>query len=94
MAPTPAQSKRARRVTLNVPTAPADFHAVKTALEAKKIAFVEAEPVVMVPKTTVHLQGKTAEQLLRLMEEVEEMDDVQKVWGNFDIDVADMAASA
>src|SRR5436190_3140971 len=77
-----------------VTTAPADFHAVKTALEAKKIAFVEAEPVVMVPKTTVHLQGKTAEQLLRLMEEVEEMDDVQKVWGNFDIDVADMAASA
>ena len=77
-----------------VTMSPADFHAVKTALEAKKIAFVEAEPVVMVPKTTVHVEGKVAEQLLKLMEEVEELDDVQKVWGNFDIDVADMAASA
>jgi len=77
-----------------VTTSPADFHAVKSALEARKIAFVEAEPVVMVPKSTVHVDGKNAEQLLKLMEEVEELDDVQKVWANFDIDVKDMAASA
>lgn len=77
-----------------VTTSPADFHAVKSALEAKKISFVEAEPVVMVPKSTVHVDGKNAEQLLKLMEEVEELDDVQKVWANFDIDVKDMAASA
>ncbi|HEU4995222.1 MAG TPA: YebC/PmpR family DNA-binding transcriptional regulator [Gemmatimonadaceae bacterium] len=77
-----------------VTTSPAQFHAVKTGLEAKKIAFVEAEPVVMVPKSTVKVEGKTAEQLLKLMEEIEELDDVQKVWANFDIDVADMAASA
>jgi YebC/PmpR family DNA-binding regulatory protein len=77
-----------------VTTSPADFHAVKTALEAKKITFEEAEPVVMVPKSTVHVDGKNAEQLLKLMEEVEELDDVQKVWANFDIDVKDMAASA
>jgi YebC/PmpR family DNA-binding regulatory protein len=77
-----------------VTTSPADFHAVKTALEAKKITFEEAEPVVMVPKNTVHVDGKNAEQLLKLMEEVEELDDVQKVWANFDIDVKDMAASA
>jgi YebC/PmpR family DNA-binding regulatory protein len=73
---------------------PADFHAVKSGLEGKKVAFVEAEPVVMVPKSTVKVEGKSAEQLLKLMEEIEEMDDVQKVWGNFDIDVADMAANA
>jgi transcriptional/translational regulatory protein YebC/TACO1 len=48
----------------------------------------------MVPKSTVKVEGKSAEQLLKLMEEIEEMDDVQKVWGNFDIDVADMAANA
>src|SRR3954468_14318158 len=36
-----------------VTMSPGDFHAVKSALEAKKITFVEAEPVVMVPKTTV-----------------------------------------
>jgi YebC/PmpR family DNA-binding regulatory protein len=77
-----------------VTTSPADFHAVKGALEAKKITFEEAEPVVMVPKSTVHVDGKNAEQLLKLMEEVEELDDVQKVWANFDIDVKDMAASA
>jgi YebC/PmpR family DNA-binding regulatory protein len=77
-----------------VTTSPGDFHAVKSALEAKKIAFIEAEPVVMVPKSTVKVEGKTAETLLKLMEELEELDDVQKVWANFDIDVADMAASA
>ena len=77
-----------------VTTSPADFHAVKSALESKKISFLEAEPIVMVPKSTVKVEGKTAETLLRLMEEIEELDDVQKVWANFDIDVADMAASA
>ena len=77
-----------------VTTSPADFHAVKSALESRRIAFVESEPVVMVPKSTVKVEGKNAEQLLKLMEEIEELDDVQKVWANFDIDVADMAASA
>jgi YebC/PmpR family DNA-binding regulatory protein len=77
-----------------VTTTPANFHAVKSALESKKIGFIEAEPVVMVPKSTVHVEGKTAETLLKLMEEIEELDDVQKVWANFDMDVADMAAGA
>ena len=76
-----------------VTTTPNDFHAVKSALEAKKIEFVEAEPVVMVPKSTVRVEGKTAEQLLKLMEEIEELDDVQKVWANFDIDVKVMVTS-
>ena len=69
-----------------VTTTPGDFHAVKSALEAKGIAFVEAEPAAMVPKNTVKVEGKTAEQLLRLIDEVEGLDDVQKVWANFDID--------
>lgn len=77
-----------------VTTSPADFHAVKSALEAAGVQFVEAEPVVMVPKSTVRVEGRNAEQLLKLLEEVEDLDDVQKVWANFDIDVADMAASA
>jgi len=77
-----------------VTTSPGDFHSVKSALETKGIKFVEAEPVVMVPKSTVKVEGKNAEHLLKLMEEIEELDDVQKVWANFDIDVADMAASA
>jgi YebC/PmpR family DNA-binding regulatory protein len=76
-----------------VTTSPGDFHAVKSGLESKGISFVDAEPVVMVPKSSVKVEGKTAEQVLRLMEEIEELDDVQKVWANFDIDVADMAGA-
>jgi YebC/PmpR family DNA-binding regulatory protein len=67
------------------------FHAVREALESKGIAVAEAEPVVMVPKSTVKVEGAAAAQLLRLLESLEDMDDVQKVWANFDIDVADMA---
>jgi YebC/PmpR family DNA-binding regulatory protein len=74
-----------------VTTEPASFHAVKEALEAKGITIAEAEPVVMVPKNTVKVEGKVSEQLLKLLEELEDMDDVQKVWANFDMDVADMA---
>ena len=77
-----------------VTTSPADFHAVKSGLEGKKIEIVDAEPVVMVPKSTVKVEGKTAEALLKLMEEIEELDDVQKVWGNFDIDVDEMAKAS
>ncbi|HKO15004.1 MAG TPA: YebC/PmpR family DNA-binding transcriptional regulator [Gemmatimonadaceae bacterium] len=72
-----------------VTTAPADFHAVKAALEQQGIPVAEAE-LAMVPKTTVRLEGKEAESLLRLIESLEELDDVQKVWANFDIDVAEM----
>ena len=44
-------------------------------------------------KTTVKVEGKTAEQVLKLMEELDDLDDVQKVWANFDMDVADMVSS-
>lgn len=73
-----------------VTTAPNDFHAVRTTLESKAIAVAEAE-LAMIPKTTVKVEGKDAETLLKLLEDLEELDDVQKVWANFDIDVADMA---
>ena len=72
-----------------VTTAPGDFHAVKSALQAKRIEVVESE-LVMLPKTTVKVEGKEAESLLKLVEALEELDDVQKVWANFDIDVAEM----
>ena len=72
-----------------VTTAPADFHAVKSALRAKGFAAAEAE-LAMVPKTTVKVEGRDAETLLKLIESLEELDDVQKVWANFDIDVEEM----
>jgi len=74
-----------------VTTSPADFHAVKAKLEAKGIVFAESEQSSMVPKNTVKVEGKVAEQLLKLLEEIEALDDVQKVWGNFDIDFSQVA---
>ena len=72
-----------------VTTAPADFHNVKSALQAKGMPVAEAE-LAMVPKTTVKVEGRDAETLLKLIDSLEELDDVQKVWANFDIDVEEM----
>jgi len=76
-----------------VTTSPSDFHSVKTGLEAKGIVFVEQEPVAMVPRNTVKVEGKAVQQLLKLMEEIEALDDVQKIWANFDIDVDKLVTS-
>jgi YebC/PmpR family DNA-binding regulatory protein len=65
-------------------TAPEDFEAVRTALEQADIAMETAE-VTMLPQTTTELQGKEAEQMIRLMENLEDCDDVQKVYTNADI---------
>jgi len=63
---------------------------VKQALEEKGIVASEAE-LAMVPKTTVTVSGPDVESLLKLIESIEDLDDVQKVWANFDIDDADLA---
>jgi YebC/PmpR family DNA-binding regulatory protein len=67
-----------------VKTDPASFDGVKKALDDAKIKTSYAE-VTMVPQTTVRLTGKEAEQMLKLMEGLEDSDDVQKVYANFDI---------
>ncbi len=68
----------------DVTTTPAGFEAVKKKLEDAGFKITYAE-VTMVPQTTVRLTGKDAEQMLRLMEALEDSDDVQKVYANFDI---------
>ena len=65
-------------------TAPEDFEAVKTALDEAEIAYNGAE-VTMLPQNTTNLQGKEAEQMMRLMEALDDCDDVQKVYTNADI---------
>jgi YebC/PmpR family DNA-binding regulatory protein len=60
------------------------FEAVKQALDQKKIPYSQAE-LTMIPQTNVKLTGKEAEQMLKLMESLEDHDDVQKVYANFDI---------
>jgi YebC/PmpR family DNA-binding regulatory protein len=76
-----------------VTTDPASFHAVRAAIEARGLKMADAE-LAMVPKNTVHVEGKDAEAVLKLVESLEELDDVQKVWANFDIDVRDLAEQA
>lgn len=66
------------------------MESVRSALEAKNIKLEGAE-VSMVPQTTVKLTGKEAESMLKLMENLEDNDDVQKVHSNFDIDDEEMA---
>ena len=56
----------------------------------RELRVAESE-IAWLPKTTVRVEGKTAESLVKLLEELEDLDDVQKVDANFDMDVADMA---
>ena len=69
---------------LEVLTAPEQFEAVKDALEKAKLPLASAE-VTMVPSSTVDLAGKHAEQMVRLLEVLEDHDDVQTVSSNMDI---------
>jgi YebC/PmpR family DNA-binding regulatory protein len=73
-----------------VTTAPATFHAVQDALRARKLELDAAE-LTMVPRNTVRVEGADAERILRLMEVLEELDDVSRVSSNFDIDAAQLA---
>ncbi|HEX3235362.1 MAG TPA: YebC/PmpR family DNA-binding transcriptional regulator [Gemmatimonadales bacterium] len=73
-----------------ITTTPAAFHAVQDALRARKLAIESAE-LTMVPRNTVKVEGVDAERILRLMEVLEELDDVSKVSSNFDIDAAHLA---
>jgi len=71
--------------TLEVITASEDFEAVRKALDERTVHYLLAE-ITLVPKSTVKLEDKEAEQMLRLMDGLEDSDDVQKVYSNFDID--------
>jgi transcriptional/translational regulatory protein YebC/TACO1 len=53
---------------------------------------VEAAALQMLPQNTLKVTGKDAEQVLKLMEALEEHDDVQNVYANFDIDEKELAA--
>jgi YebC/PmpR family DNA-binding regulatory protein len=70
--------------TFDVITEPPGFEAVREALEKKGFAIVEAS-VTMLPKNSVAVTGKDAERMLRLMDALEDNEDVQNVYANFDI---------
>ena len=70
-------------------TAPENFEAVKTALHDAGVETASAE-VTMVPQNTVSVTGKDAEQTMKLLEELDDHDDVQSVASNVDIPQEEM----
>jgi len=72
-----------------VVTAPSDFETVRQALDKAGLKPLEAE-ISKVPQTTVKLSGKEAQSMLKLMDALEELDDVQHTYANFDISVEEM----
>lgn len=64
---------------------PAEFEKFKKLLDEKQIKYSLAE-ITMIPQTTVELEGHHAEQMLKMMEQLEDQDDVQNVYANFNID--------
>ncbi len=68
-----------------ITTDPSSMHTVRAALEGKNYEIAEAE-IASVPKNLVSVGGSTAESLVKLLEELEDLDDVQKVAANCDFE--------
>ena len=73
-------------------SAPESFEAVREAVKGLGLEPASAE-VAMIPQNYVKLQGKDAQQMLKLMEALDDHDDVQHVWANFDIEEKEIEAS-
>jgi YebC/PmpR family DNA-binding regulatory protein len=73
-------------------SAPDSFEAVRDAVKSLGIEPTSAA-IAMVPQNYVKLQGKDANQMIRLMEALDDHDDVQNVWANFDIEEKEIEAS-
>ncbi len=88
-----AEDIRTEGDTYEVICAPEDFHAVRQAITDAGINYISAE-LTRMPKSTIVVNGKEAHQVLRLMDQLEDSDDVQQVFANFDIpeDVLEAAA--
>ncbi|MCM8821159.1 MAG: YebC/PmpR family DNA-binding transcriptional regulator, partial [Candidatus Omnitrophica bacterium] len=79
-----AEDMKTEGDTYEITTPPEKFDNVKKALTDKNIQPNEAT-ITFVPKNTVRVEGKTAEQVLKLLEALEDHDDVQGAYANFDI---------
>jgi YebC/PmpR family DNA-binding regulatory protein len=73
-----------------VTSEPAQLHAVREGLAAKGVETREAQ-ISWIPKSTVRVEGEAAVQLVKLLEALEDLDDVQKVEGNYDVDAEALA---
>jgi len=79
-----AEDMKAEGDSYEITTPPEKFDDVRKALAEKNIQVDEAS-ITFVPKNTVRVEGKTAEQVLKLLEALEDHDDVQGAYANFDI---------
>lgn len=79
-----AEDVREDGSNFEVITAPEDLEAVKTAVDGADIATIAAE-VTMLPQTMTPVDGETAQKLIKLIDALEDCDDVQKVYTNADI---------
>jgi len=79
-----AEDMKSDEKNFEVFTVPQNFEKVKQAIDAKGIKCQDAE-VTMIPSSTIKIAGNEAKQLLGLVEALEEHDDVQQVYANFDI---------
>jgi YebC/PmpR family DNA-binding regulatory protein len=79
-----AEDVREDNGSFEIITDPDDFESVKTAIDKAAIPYIDAE-VTMLPQSTTNLEGKQALQMVKLMEALEDCDDVQKVYTNADI---------
>jgi YebC/PmpR family DNA-binding regulatory protein len=73
-------------------SAPESFEKVRDAVKALGIEPASAE-IAMIPQNYVKLQGKEAQAMLKLFEAIDDQDDVQHVWANFDIEEKEIEAS-
>jgi YebC/PmpR family DNA-binding regulatory protein len=81
-----AEDFKAEGERYEITTDPASMHTVKAALEAKGYEITDAE-IASVPKNLVSVSGDTAESLVKLLEGLEDLDDVQKVAANCDVEM-------
>jgi YebC/PmpR family DNA-binding regulatory protein len=75
-----------------VRTGPAELHAVAAALEKQGLP-VGDQRAIFLPQNTVHVEGDAARRVLRLLELLEDNDDVQNVWANYEMDDALLSAA-
>ncbi|MFQ5599176.1 MAG: YebC/PmpR family DNA-binding transcriptional regulator [Candidatus Krumholzibacteriia bacterium] len=85
-----AEDVRTEGDIYEVLTHPGDLESVAKSLESAGVACESAE-ISRIPSTTVKLEGKPAQTMLQLMDALEDVDDVQKIYANFDISEAEMA---
>jgi YebC/PmpR family DNA-binding regulatory protein len=88
-----AEDLRNDGVNWDVISAPESHDAVVAAVQKAGIA-IESQSVGMLPKNLIKLEGKNAEAMLRLSDALEEHDDVQNVYADFDVDMEKIEAMA